>query len=321
MCGSQANLFFGLTVRALDLVIAARHWPHRRVLLRALDSISTLRERGQLEVERSPDGRAARIAEVPSEVWALVKEFVVAELWAEAEHAFVSHVHDAGLDQCSCALCARAAGRTHVVPAGPLRTLSHLDECIDCNVGLLRLGGVEAILIRHEQVRAPLTPVQAVRGLLLTQRILWTQEIIALLASLDLSLVDPVPISHTPTGMPRFDTHASVAISLPNAARTDSDAPHGNYDFDHDVVEIDPRFFVVPRDAQDRFRRLLRRFPLVQSREQLNKVPSGHSLTKEVGVSDEAGGLAAATSRPAGSRAAGGPGKWLLWGCVCDCGL
>ena len=203
--------------------------------------------------------------------------------------------------------------------AGPLRTLSHLDECVDCDVGLLRLEGVEAILIGHEQVRPPLTPVLAVRDLLLTQHFLWTQEIIALLASLDLALVDSVPIS--PMGMPRLDTHASVAISLPNAARTDADAPHGTYDCDHDVVEIDPRFFVVPRDAQDRFRRLLRRFPLVQSREQLSKVSAGHSLTKELGDSEEAGGLAAATSRPAGSRAGGGPGKWLLWGCVCDCGL
>ncbi|GAA5854700.1 hypothetical protein JCM9279_006996 [Rhodotorula babjevae] len=297
MCGSMSKLFFGITVRALDLVIAARHWAHRQAVLRALDSISALRERGQLKVELGADGRSARIAEVPGEVWALVKAHVVPALWDEAEHAFVSHVHDAGKETCSCVVCARAAGRTAVVPAGPLRKLSHIDECVDCSLGLLRLQGLEDILIVHEQ------------------------DIDTLLAALALELVDTVPISHGAMAMPRLDVYASVAISLPNVARTDSDAPHGTYDFDHDVVEIDPRFFLVPRDAQDRFKRLLRLFSLAESHEQQGKVSRGHSRRWAPDDSDgRAGGLPQTTAGGKSSRAEGGPGKWLLWGCVCDCG-
>lgn len=69
MCYSNANIFFGLFVRTVDLVHAAMAWKEIERAFLALDMIVSRRTNGKLSVK----GRA-RVKDVPQEVWAMIKD-------------------------------------------------------------------------------------------------------------------------------------------------------------------------------------------------------------------------------------------------------
>jgi len=165
MCVASARLFFGLTVPALDLVVAANAWPARRRLARTINGIALLRESGRLKVKVAPKDRhrarsspASVLHRVPGEVWQLIKVHLMAAAWEDAEHALVWRCHNAGRELCKCRACVRAAAqRTFVECTDRVLRLEEFGTCDACDAGFVALGGGEGLLDLHRTVRLSLS--------------------------------------------------------------------------------------------------------------------------------------------------------------------
>ncbi|GAA6039338.1 hypothetical protein JCM8097_002805 [Rhodosporidiobolus ruineniae] len=76
MCWSAATLFYGTFVEVVPLLIAADAWTRAKPVFLALDMISSRRKKGNLHLEPALAGSTSA-ADVPVEVWALVKQELV----------------------------------------------------------------------------------------------------------------------------------------------------------------------------------------------------------------------------------------------------
>ncbi|GAA5854702.1 hypothetical protein JCM9279_006997 [Rhodotorula babjevae] len=312
MCVSSARLFFGLTVPALDLVIAANAWPVRRRLARTINGVAALRESGQLKVKVAPKDRhkarsspASVLHRVPGEVWQLIKVHLMAAAWEDAEHALVWRCHNAGREICMCRACARASSsRAFVECDERVLRLEEFGTCDECDKGYVALGGGEGLLDLHREA------------------------IKAILKSFRLAIVATLPLA---PDCPRYIFDSSIAVSLPDWAQVDTEAPHGEYDYEHHLATVEARFFAtVPDDAQMRFARLLASFPLEVTDETSGEVGGPHTVYVRRGdkvqpaEKDEKKkkdkGRRPKRGEGGGGGGGGGPAKWHLWSSVCDCG-
>ncbi|GAA5822361.1 hypothetical protein JCM3770_000534 [Rhodotorula araucariae] len=280
MCQSAATLFFGITVPALQLVVAARAWPKVRAAARAVNWISTLREAGTLRFTSKCDGVLFR---VPGEIWQLIKVHTAESITEDEEDALVADVHAIGTDECQCTVCSRATSRERTDKPSLRYKLSHMSSCDDCQDALCTLEGVEGLLENNEQT------------------------ISRMLTSFDLVFPASHPISQA--GCPSLDLQASAAIALPRSASAGTEASHVTADCEHELLEIDPSFFVLPSDAQTRFRSFLRWFPLEVTDETSGKT-----------VANDSHSLRSMKKKTKKSAVNGrGPAKWHLWSSTCDC--
>ncbi|GAA5929162.1 hypothetical protein JCM3775_006751 [Rhodotorula graminis] len=311
MCVASARLYFGITISALDVVIAANAWPARRRLARTINRISSLRESGRLKVKVKRKARPSSLSSsssvlhrVPGEVWQLIKVHLMAAEWEDAEHALVWRCHNAGRDLCKCRACTRSATRRAFVDCADDNVPLRLDEfgtCDACNNGFVALGGGEGLLDDHRDA------------------------IKSLLKSFRLALVETLPLA---PDCPRYVFDSSVAVSLPDWAQVDTEAPHGELDYDHHLVSIDAHLFSdVPRDAQVRFGRLLASFPVDETDETSAEVSGVHTQYVRRGGGSGGGGGGKVRKKKdkemqRSKRAKGleGPARWHLWSSVCDCG-
>ncbi|GAA5998064.1 uncharacterized protein JCM10292_002298 [Rhodotorula paludigena] len=95
MCTADAILFYGVCVMAADLIFAARAWSEIEPALRAIELIQARRRRGALQTTG-----AARVADVPDEVWEMVLRELATDSAQEEEYAFVDSFHYCGGDPC-----------------------------------------------------------------------------------------------------------------------------------------------------------------------------------------------------------------------------
>ncbi|BGP37419.1 hypothetical protein JCM10449v2_001325 [Rhodotorula kratochvilovae] len=282
MCTSTATLFFGITVPALQLVVAARAWPKRRIAFRTVDRITALREAGTLKLaSRSSDV----ILRVPGEIWQIIKLHTADVLFEDEEDALVAGLHDIGLDECRCSVCTRAIVRERIETVSRPLTLSHIKDCQECENGLCEVDGVEGLLDANDRA------------------------ISRMLRSFDLELIASSPINKASGA--RYDAQASAAVGLPHAASADTEAPHGTMDFEHELLEIDPSNFDLPSNAQKRFRTLLSNLPFEVTDGTVGKTSNNSHSFKVQKKEKVVRGKKAALAR--------GPAKWHLWNSVCDC--
>lgn len=125
MCTADAILFYGVCVMAADLIFAARAWSEIDPALRAIELIQARRRRGALQTTG-----AARVADVPDEVWEMVLREFATESAQEEEYAFVDSFHYCGKSTCSCA------------PLFPRAGIEHFSVCDECVTTVYDNGGI-----------------------------------------------------------------------------------------------------------------------------------------------------------------------------------
>ncbi|CDR36954.1 RHTO0S02e08988g2_1 [Rhodotorula toruloides] len=130
MCTSSATLFYGVCVKAMSLLVAARAWPDIEPVYLAVDLIRARRRRGDLRVEVSAGTKT--VADLPDEIWEAVKVELSSDIFVEAADSFVRSYHRD--PDCDCRSCLAAS-------SGVLDIwyLAGCDACID---DFLHSGGL-----------------------------------------------------------------------------------------------------------------------------------------------------------------------------------
>ncbi|GAA5998076.1 uncharacterized protein JCM10292_002305 [Rhodotorula paludigena] len=282
MCFAEAILFYGITVPVFQLVVAARSWPQRFLVERTINVLLERRKRDKLTVEGDPAQSSwdSVLCRVPVEIWAVVKVHVAEGLRDDEADSLVHGLHSAGERDCTCPTCLRTSDRDRA-PRTTRYTLEHLAECDDCDQGLRELGGTAESLEDNEQ---------------LIKRMLY---------DFNLDLPAPIPISGDSVP-PRFDVRALCAVAVPNAPDAMSEPVHGEYDYENDIVELRPRYFVLPKGIDGRFEAFLRACPMSVESVADRKAKAGHSLPGK-------------GRRVVKRKKAAGLAKWHLWSSCLDC--
>jgi len=161
MCISESRLFFGVLVPALDLIVAARAWPRRKVLSVVFGSFIQAREQGRLAVLEPTN---AAILRVPTEVWTLIETHAAAALFKDEEHEFVERLHARATVDGACVYRAGAQDGqpTLVGHEAPTLTLPDIETCETCELALREACGAPGLMEDHEEVRPLSCPLQLV---------------------------------------------------------------------------------------------------------------------------------------------------------------
>lgn len=85
-----------------------------------------------------------------------------------------------------------------------------------------------------------------------------------------------------------------------------SEPVHGEYDYENDIVELRPRYFVLPKGIDGRFEAFLRACPMSVESVADRKAKAGHSLPGK-------------GRRVVKRKKAAGLAKWHLWSSCLDC--
>ncbi|BGP37395.1 hypothetical protein JCM10450v2_001304 [Rhodotorula kratochvilovae] len=255
MCGSNAQLFFGLYVKAIPLIVAARAWTKVKPTLLGVDLLCARRRNGTLQTSTPGTG----VASLPEDVWGIVKNFVGLETYGDAEHAFVLDFHgaaesDADPDDWDEANhCFR-----------PRRfTTDHLKVCELCAEVLFDDGGGMPDIIGADKT--------TIRNFL---------------HDFGLSLcTNKAYADHDP----RSDLDASLPISLSNSPHSpdpqdfisSTQVGHAEHYEAQGIAPIPEAALALPSDATARFSRLLAVFPLEPVDIVAKHTSRGESATKE----------------------------------------
>lgn len=142
MCTSSATLFYGVCVKAMSLLVAARAWPDIEPVYLAVDLIRARRRRGDLRVEVSAGTKT--VADLPDEIWEAVKVELSSDIFVEAADSFVRSYHRD--PDCDCRSCLAAS-------SGVLDIwyLAGCDACID---DFLHSGGLRDWYAKEKEVRS-----------------------------------------------------------------------------------------------------------------------------------------------------------------------
>lgn len=238
MCYSHANVFYGLFVRAVDLVHAGLAWKELEPVYLALDMISAKRKSGQLSVEG-----AARIQDVSQEVWEMVKQEPVAYQLAMAGYRLAVDVQ-----------CRRCEEYDREVPYD-FRKLDR-ERCWN---GIVTLGGLRGIFASKNEVSG-----HSPRICILFTEFLGRQDVDGLLTAYGLYqpssrfvVVDePYWIDEDASSAIAFAPPSSRNL-LPTASPESSEETHG-----HEIEPFDPSIFSLPPNAANRIRSFCRIFRL-----------------------------------------------------------
>ncbi|GAA5847076.1 hypothetical protein JCM3766R1_000605 [Sporobolomyces carnicolor] len=79
MCNAEATLVYGLTVRAVDLLFAARAWTRLEPTFRFFDLVFLRRRNGSLITRSERSGGVRAISRIPDEVWEEIRYQLVQE--------------------------------------------------------------------------------------------------------------------------------------------------------------------------------------------------------------------------------------------------
>ncbi|GAA5827649.1 hypothetical protein JCM11251_001769 [Rhodosporidiobolus azoricus] len=130
MCYSHATVFYGLFVRGADLVYAADAWDKLEPTLRGIDLVELRRMKGTLET-----AEPSSIADMPAEVWKMVKEELVS---LEVARARMSVSRQLRCDDC-------------VLEGRELASLYDVNACAECFDDFVDEGAVQGLLISHDK--------------------------------------------------------------------------------------------------------------------------------------------------------------------------
>jgi len=251
MCTATTTLYYGIAVKAMDFCLLAAAYDRSRPALLAIDLILARRARGRLEVENSvmTDVRA-----LPAEVWDLVKGELIDRAFDKERKRFARRHLE--LDCPCCACC--AAGK-------PGDRFADVFECDLAYQELIEGEGVAGFVGPHEKVR----PLSALLTLCVTDSAsLVSQAATKLLADFGLCLASHELISVDES--PWTDLDSAWAIALPFATDDKGRCPSARtalrheYGSTHALSAISPSTFVLPADADTRFRRILSTFPILE---------------------------------------------------------
>ncbi|BGP45502.1 hypothetical protein JCM10450v2_001321 [Rhodotorula kratochvilovae] len=290
MCGSNAQLFFGLYVEATSLVVGARAWSNIKPTLLAIDLICARRRSETLETTAAGTG----VKSLPEEVWDIVKGFVGPAAYVLAAHSLVMDYHDAHDSDDGEENDDRWGER--------LYELRHMYHCESCVQDFSDEGGSDSICRESKTL------------------------IVQMLENFGLHLV--AAHLHTREDTSCYDFDASLAIALPlgttknpllsPVARIQFHHPEDGLE-SHDVVRFPAEAFNLPADTSSRFNRLFAAFPLeaVDPSSQIAALPSQTQAQPAVQDKEpEAQGTAHSRSRLKAARErierARTP-SWLLW--------
>ncbi|EGU12602.1 Epiglycanin [Rhodotorula toruloides ATCC 204091] len=243
---SSATLFFGVCVKILPLIVAARAWPEIEPVYLAIDLIRARRRRGNLRVDLLPGG--ATIADLPDEIWESVKDELSSGIFDDEGTSLLRCYHG---DEEDCG-CTRCLADTDESP-----DLWHLDECQWCGMDFWDAGGPRELYATAEKARNRLENVRR------------------LLHQFGLVLSAPETASHKsdPTGA-WFDIDVSCAVAVPYGTEETVDYPSASSETAHNgggggeghgMIDVDPHVFQLPPDAHARFRRLFASFPQLEA--------------------------------------------------------
>ncbi|BGP37398.1 hypothetical protein JCM10450v2_001308 [Rhodotorula kratochvilovae] len=243
MCQSGAHLFYGIKVPLVQLAIAADAFPKQRDAFLAIDLILARRRKGVLRDAASELGLESGIADLPEEVWVMVKEEVAAALWDDSENALVCallHKEPAASNGCCDCEVWNELRLASLEKRRPTRyfTFDHVVECDICNAKFYE--GVGMSDLRDDVGDA----------------------IKAMLPHFSLTTLGEYPISdedYTAT-----DLDAMLPVILPQYATAETEVDHNAIDT-HSSLTLLPSLFVIPSDASSRFDRLLTFFPRLTS--------------------------------------------------------
>ncbi|GAA5827632.1 hypothetical protein JCM11251_001763 [Rhodosporidiobolus azoricus] len=131
MCYSHATVFYGLFVRAVDLVHAADAWEWLEPTFRVIDLVELRKTRGTL----ATDG-LSRVCDVTSEVWNMMKEELVG---LEVAQARISVCWPLRCHDC--------------IPEGrKLASLYDVNACAACHDVFVDDGAVQGLLDSRDKV-------------------------------------------------------------------------------------------------------------------------------------------------------------------------
>lgn len=140
---SSATLFFGVCINVMTLAFAGRAWTRVEPVFLAIDLIRARRRRGNLRVIDAPAGHTT-VADLPDEVWALIKAEVTAPSYDAEVESFVAEWHET--DQ---SLFPDEDDPEYVEP----KTIEHFRACASCFHAIQERGGVDEFLEENIEVR------------------------------------------------------------------------------------------------------------------------------------------------------------------------
>jgi hypothetical protein len=244
MCRGDANVFFGVFVRSLDLLHAALAWKKLPRPFLAIDMICQRRRNEQLSVK----GRT-RIVDVPEEVWELVKQTLAATEVRRAAETFA----------CSmlCHICIEYYWRELGETRGPLKEIREILDCPDCQQNFFGGEGLSGKMESQEEVRFCLSFF-----LTSAHNSLASQDINALMEAFGLSRPDSRIVVQEG---PYFDDENAIsALSLAHHSLSTA-SPESNFNegiTGHEITSFDKPFFSVPSNAAGKIRSFCELFRL-----------------------------------------------------------
>jgi len=151
-----STLFFGITVTVTSLCFTAAAYVHVKPALLGIDLVRARRDKGRLETSSSQGARS--VGDVPSEVWQLVKKYLVVEAVADQVDAFVREYDD---PSCRCDGCTTRSAHWSMVrgrlPADSPRRFT-MDDMYECTVREEAEVDSARFLARSKPVRSVLPP-------------------------------------------------------------------------------------------------------------------------------------------------------------------